>query len=78
MHKFLTRHIRPLSILAFTVGCFLAAQGTGIQLFLHLFYILLFMLIFSYLWAWSNLRGLTIQREALTHRATLASMPVND
>lgn len=69
MHKFLTRHIRPLSILAFTVGCFLAAQGTGIQLFLHLFYILLFMLIFSYLWAWSNLRGLTIQREALTHRA---------
>lgn len=69
MRKFLIRHIRPLSILAFTMGCFLAAQGTGIQLFVHLFYILVAMLILSYLWAWSNLRGLTIQREALTHRA---------
>ncbi len=69
MRKFVIRHIRPLSILAFTMGCFLAAQGTGIQLFLHLFYILVAMLILSYFWAWSNLRGLMIQREVLTHRA---------
>jgi phosphoserine aminotransferase len=46
----------------------LAAQGTGIRLFFHLFYLLLALLALSYLWAWSNLRGLQVQRETYTTR----------
>ena len=60
--------IRPLGILALALLCFLAAQGTGIRLFFHLFYLLLALLILSYLWAWSNLRGLQVRRETFTHR----------
>src|SRR5689334_9718885 len=60
--------LRPLGILALAVLSFLAAQGTGIFLFFHLFYLLLALLALSYLWAWSNLRGLRVQRETFTHR----------
>src|SRR5689334_17775711 len=60
--------LRPLGILALAVLSFLAAQGTGIRLFFHLFYLLLALLALSYLWAWSNLRGLRVQRETFTHR----------
>jgi uncharacterized protein (DUF58 family) len=59
---------RPLGLLALAGLSFLAAQGTGIRLFFHLFYLLLALLILSYLWAWSNLRGLSVQRETFTHR----------
>jgi uncharacterized protein (DUF58 family) len=48
---------------------FLAAQGTGIRLFFHLFYLLLALLVLSYLWAWSNLLGLRVERESFTHRS---------
>jgi uncharacterized protein (DUF58 family) len=60
--------LRPLGILALAVLSFLAAQGTGIRLFFHLFYLLLALLALSYLWAWSNLRGLRVLRETFTHR----------
>src|SRR5215813_7145013 len=60
--------LRPLGILALAVLSYLAAQGTGIRLFFHLFYLLLALLALSYLWAWSNLRGLHVQRETFTHR----------
>lgn len=60
--------LRPLGILALALFSFLAAQGTGIRLFFHLFYLLLALLALSYLWAWSNLRGLRVQRETFTHR----------
>jgi len=60
--------LRPLGILALALLSFLAAQGTGIRLFFHLFYLLLALLALSYLWAWSNLRGLRVQRETFTHR----------
>lgn len=60
--------MRPLGILALSLLSFLAAQGTGIRLFFHLFYLLLALLVLSYLWAWSNLRGLRVERETFTHR----------
>ena len=59
---------RPLGILALAILSYVAAQGTGIRLFFHLFYLLLALLALSYLWAWTNLRGLTVQRETFTHR----------
>jgi uncharacterized protein (DUF58 family) len=65
----LTRQLmKPLGILALSALSFLAAQGTGIRLFFHMFYLLLALLVLSYLWAWSNLRGLRVQRETFTHR----------
>jgi uncharacterized protein (DUF58 family) len=60
--------LRPFGIFALAALSFLAAQGTGIRLFFHLFYLLLALLVLSYLWAWSNLRGLQVQRETYTHR----------
>src|SRR4051812_14177964 len=60
--------LRPLGIFALAALSFLAAQGTGIRLFFHLFYLLLALLVLSYLWAWSNLRGLQVQRETFTQR----------
>jgi uncharacterized protein (DUF58 family) len=60
--------LRPLGILALAGLSFLAAQGTGIRLFFHLFYLLLALLALSYVWAWLNLRGLQVQRETFTHR----------
>lgn len=60
--------MRPLGVLLLSLVCFLAAQGTGIRLFFHLFYLLLALLILSLIWAWSNLRGLAVQRESLTQR----------
>lgn len=60
--------MRPLGILALAIICFLTAQGTGIRLFFQLFYLLIALLALSYLWAWSNLRGLRVERETFTHR----------
>jgi len=64
-----TRHLRPIGILLLALLSFLAAQGTGIRLFFHMFYLLLALLVLSYLWAWSNLRGLRVERETFTHRS---------
>jgi uncharacterized protein (DUF58 family) len=63
--------LRPLTVLVLSVCSFLAAQGTGIRLFFHLSYLLLALLALSLLWAWLNLRGLDVERETLTHRATV-------
>jgi len=60
--------MRPFAILLLSLICFLAAQGTGIGLFFHLFYLLLVLLVLSYAWAWSNLHGLDLKRETFTHR----------
>jgi uncharacterized protein (DUF58 family) len=65
---------RPLGILALAALSFLAAQGTGIRLFFHLFYLLLALLALSYLWAWLNLRGLSVQRETFTHRTQVGEL----
>jgi uncharacterized protein (DUF58 family) len=62
-------YLRPIGILLLALLSFLAAQGTGIRLFFHLFYLLLALLVFSYLWAWSNLRGLRVERETFTQRS---------
>ena len=66
--------LRPLGILALAGLSFLAAQGTGIRLFFHLFYLLLALLALSYLWAWLNLRGLQVQRETFTHRSQVGEL----
>ncbi|MEM8532713.1 MAG: DUF58 domain-containing protein [Chloroflexota bacterium] len=60
--------MRPIAILALASLSFLAAQGTGIPLFFHLFYLLLALLVLSYLWAWLNIRGVRVERETFTHR----------
>ncbi len=62
---------RPLGILILSLICFLAAQGTGIRLFFHLFYILLALLPVTFVWAWLNLRGLDVVRETFTPRAAV-------
>ena len=62
-------YMRPLALLLLSLVCFLAAQGTGISIFFHLFYLLLALLVLSYIWAWCNLHGLELSREAFTHRA---------
>ena len=64
-----TSYLRPLGILSLALLSFLAAQGTGIRLFFHLFYLLLALLVLSYLWAWGNLHGLAVDRETFTHRS---------
>ncbi|MCG8346576.1 MAG: hypothetical protein MI924_02190, partial [Chloroflexales bacterium] len=63
--------LRPIGILLLSLVCYLAAQGTGIGLFFHLFYLLLALLALSFLWVWSNLRGLEVQREHITLRANV-------
>lgn len=63
--------IRPLMVLILAGASFLAAQGTGIRLFFHLSYLLVGLLALSLLWAWLNLRGLDVERETLSHRATV-------
>ena len=63
------QHVRPLGILLLAFMSFLAAQGTGIRLFFHLFYLLLALLVLSFLWAWLNLRGLRVQRDIFTNRS---------
>ncbi len=63
--------LRPITVLMLSGLCFLVAQGTGLRLFFHLSYLLLGLLILSVLWAWLNLRGLTVERETLTLRANV-------
>jgi uncharacterized protein (DUF58 family) len=65
---------RPLGILALALVSFIVAQGTGIRLFFHLFYLLLALLVLSFLWAWSNLRGLKVDRETFTHRTQVGGI----
>jgi len=64
-----TLYLRPIGILLLSLLSFLAAQGTGIRLFFHLFYLLLALLALSYLWAWINVHGLRVERETFTHRS---------
>ena len=61
--------MKALGILLLALLCFVVAQGTNIPLFFNLFYVLLALLLLSYIWAWSNLQGIQISREVGTHRA---------
>ncbi|NTV62472.1 MAG: DUF58 domain-containing protein [Oscillochloris sp.] len=63
--------LRPFILLLLSVASYLAAQGTSLRLFFHLSYVLLGLLIVSFLWAWLNLRGLHVERETLTLRANV-------
>ncbi len=72
--RFNLSYLRPLGILLMALVCFLAAQGTGIRLFFHMFYILLVLLIASYIWAWLNVRGLEITHEIFTNRSQVGEM----
>ncbi|MGQ9927269.1 MAG: DUF58 domain-containing protein [Chloroflexaceae bacterium] len=63
--------VRPLTLLILAGLSFLAAQGTGLRLFFHLSYLLIGLLVLAALWAWLNLRGLVVERETLTPRATV-------
>ncbi|MDZ4717438.1 MAG: DUF58 domain-containing protein [Roseiflexaceae bacterium] len=68
------RYLRPLGLFALALACYLAAQGTSIRLFFHLFYLLLALLAGSYAWAWLNLRGLRVERETFTHRSQVGEV----
>lgn len=68
------RYLRPVSLVAIALLLFVAAQGTGIELFFHLSYLLVGIVIVAYLWAWLNLRGLSVRREVFTHRAQVGDM----
>jgi uncharacterized protein (DUF58 family) len=63
------RVLRPLTILALAGLSYSAAQGAGIALFGHLAAILVVLLVCAFVWAWLNLRGLTVRREIFTQRA---------
>lgn len=65
---------RPIVLLGLALLCFVTAQGTGIRLFIHLTYLLLALLILSYAWAWLNLRGLRVVREASIQRAQVGDV----
>lgn len=69
MSRLLIKNVRVLSLILLIGICFLAAQGSGIRLFFHLFYMLIALLVLSFLWAWSNLHGLDIRRELYSNRA---------
>ncbi len=69
MSRFFKRNARAFSLLLLIGVCYLAYQGSGIRLFSHLFYMLLALLILSFLWAWSNLHGLDVWRELYANRA---------
>lgn len=64
----ISTYARPLGLFVLAFLLFVAGQGTGINLFFHLSYILLGILVVAYIWAWLNLRGLSVQRETFTHR----------
>ncbi len=67
-------YLRPLGLVLLALLLFVAAQGTGIELFFHLSYLLISIVIVAYLWAWLNLRGLSIRREVFTHRAQVGDV----
>lgn len=66
--------VRPLAMFLLALFCLLTAQGTGIRLFVHLFYLLLALLVLSFAWAWLNLRGLQVRREASVQRAQVGEL----
>lgn len=61
--------MRALGLLVLAVVMFGTAVGTSITFFYHLTYVLLGLLVVSYLWAWSNLEGLELERESALSRA---------
>lgn len=63
--------LRPFMLLLLAGASYVAAQGTGLRLFFHLSYLLLGLLLLAAIWTWLNLRGLSIQRELLSPRATV-------
>jgi len=66
--------MRALGILALSLLSFFVAQGTGIRLFFHLFYLLLALLVVSFAWAWLNLRGVRVERESFTNRTQVGGV----
>lgn len=67
-------YARPFGLVLLALLLFTAAQGTGIDLFFHLSYLLISIVIVAYLWAWLNLRGLSVRREVFIHRAQVGDV----
>lgn len=61
--------MKAFGVLLLALLCFVIAQGTRIPLFFNLFYVLLALLLLSYVWAWANLQGLEVKREVGSRRA---------
>jgi len=62
---------RPLLILLLAGASYLAAQSTGQRLFFHLSYILAGLPLVALVWTWLNLRGLSVEREHSSLRASV-------
>ncbi|MFC2015774.1 DUF58 domain-containing protein, partial [Chloroflexota bacterium] len=50
------------------------AIGTGREVLYNLWYLLTALLVFSFLWAWSGVRGVRVQRHARTGRSQVGKM----
>ncbi len=61
--------MRALGLLALAVAMFFTGLATNISFFYYLTYVLLGLLVVAYLWAWSNLEGLELERESSVTRA---------
>ncbi|HYF66054.1 MAG TPA: DUF58 domain-containing protein [Herpetosiphonaceae bacterium] len=61
--------MRALGLLALAVALFIGGLSSNISFFYYLTYVLLGLLVVAYLWAWSNLEGLEMERESSASRA---------
>jgi len=61
--------MRALGLLALAVALFVGGLASNISFFYYLTYVLLGLLVVAYLWAWSNLEGLEMERESSATRA---------
>ena len=60
---------RLFTLVAATVIAWVMALNTGRDLAFNVAYLLTFVLAFSYAWAWSSLRGITLRRVTRTRRS---------
>ena len=61
--------MRAVGIFALAVVTFIIGLSSTIPFFYYLTYILLGLLVVAYLWAWSNMEGLELERESSANRA---------
>ncbi len=66
--------MRALGLLMLAVALFIGGLATNISFFYYLTYVLLGLLVVAYLWAWSNLEGLEMERESSVSRAQVGEV----
>lgn len=66
--------MRALGLLLLAVALFIGGLSTNISFFYYLTYVLLGLLVVAYIWAWSNLEGLEMERESSVSRAQVGEV----